>query len=77
MARYQVVQKSFINGVFYNPDIDPSSPVFVEYDGIPGPNLKPVDEEGTKAKAKFKETTKQDAARLAKAAEGVEDFAAA
>jgi hypothetical protein len=51
MARYEVLQKSFINGVIYYP-AEPGAPaVVVEYDGFPGDNLKPMDAEGKSAAA--------------------------
>lgn len=78
MPRYQVVENSFINGVFYNAKqaLDQGTgPLYVEYDGIPGPNLKAVDDEGKKQAAKFKATAAADAKRLSKAADGIEDAA--
>jgi hypothetical protein len=45
MPRYRVNTRSFINGMLVEPGVD------VEYDGIPGSNLEPLDEEATAAKA--------------------------
>lgn len=78
MARYQVVENSFINGRYYNAKQAAElglEPLFVDYDGDPGPNLKPADEDAKKKASKIKELIAKDAKRLSKAADGVEDAA--
>ncbi|CAB5162230.1 hypothetical protein UFOVP152_13 [uncultured Caudovirales phage] len=42
MARYRVLQKSFINNQSYDIGAE------VEWDGIPAANLEPIDAEGKK-----------------------------
>jgi hypothetical protein len=37
--RYQVLTKSFIDGKVYDPEAS-EAPIYIEYDGIPGSNLK-------------------------------------
>lgn len=54
MARYKVLAKSFINNSIVNPGDE------VEYDGVPGKALEPVDEAAKAAAAK---KAKADAAK--------------
>lgn len=47
MPRFQVIKKSFIDGIYHNPD-EAKEPIFIEFDGIPGSNLKPADDRAKK-----------------------------
>lgn len=60
----QVLVKSFINGRIYDPATS-DEPIFVEYEGAIGANLKPVGP----GQAKKKPDPKVSAARLHAAAE--------
>lgn len=74
MAKYQVLEKSFIGGVYHDPEHPKHNgqPLIIEFDGIPAANLKPIDEEGKKAAAKLPESNKKDEKRFALAAAGGE-----
>lgn len=57
MARYEVLEPSFLGTRIYQP-----GEIF-EFDGIPGPNLKPLDKP---AEAKAAEAAASDAESLAR-----------
>lgn len=56
--RYQVLTKSFIDGKIYDPQPE-GDPVYVEYDGVPGSNLRAVDGKPTKQKPEPAEARKR------------------
>lgn len=63
MARYQVLKKSFINGRIHDPE-EAKEPIYIEYEGQPGSNLKPMDDDARKAAAAAKEDQIVRLARL-------------
>ncbi|MBA5726911.1 hypothetical protein [Bombella mellum] len=54
MARYRVIQNSFINGHFLTVGEE------VDYAGIPGFNLEPLDDEARSAKEKAGKLARRD-----------------
>ena len=50
MARYKVLQRSFINNTTVEEGAE------VEWDGIPGANLEPIDEPAKAAKGRAKQS---------------------
>lgn len=62
MATYKVLSRSFINDRIYEPGTE------VEYDGVPGSNLMPVDNAAKEA-AKKRPSKQEIAKRLHAAAE--------
>lgn len=64
MPTYKVLAASYIHDLLY-PASTPAAEVFVEYDGCPGSNLEPIDDEGRARQAAYfadKGQTVQEAA---------------
>lgn len=54
MPRYQVLEDSYVNDMLYRVEHDKDGklvPLYVEFAGLPGPHLKPMDKD---AEAMFK-----------------------
>jgi hypothetical protein len=81
--KYQVVEKSFIDGIYIDPQDSgkwpEGSPPFVDLDDtiVPGLNLKPTCDKGKAQKAKLKEQNKIDAKNMHLAGDGHVQFAEA
>ena len=53
MPRYKVLQKSYIDGRMYEASTDEGAVYVDGYEGNPGPNLEPVDDEGRARQAAY------------------------
>jgi hypothetical protein len=58
-ARYRLLDKAYIDDVLYDPEttrIDPETgdrvPLYIEFDGVPGWHMEPVNDAAREAKAK-------------------------
>ncbi len=48
MAKYKVIQKSFIGGTIIDPEVMSESECIIEYDGKAGSNLELIEDEKPK-----------------------------
>jgi hypothetical protein len=66
MPKYRVKEKSFINNVLHEAGAE------IEFNGIPGKNLEPLDGEARKAAGKLPDANKDAAVRMKDAAAGAD-----